>query len=828
MLLQEPVQAAVWDALNHYDYRDATFLAERLCAEVVSDETLYLLATCYFRSGKQRQTYALLQKRGYNSPELKYLYAKCCMHVEKFSDAEFVLAGNILTRQKTMEDIEKEFGNLASHVFNVLGAIYTRTDRNQKAIECYKKSLKLNPLLWSAFEGLCQLGEKVDPTSVFPVPTQACTTILIQNTKEAHTVQNTPPIIVSEILTPVAEVPSPQPVPNNINLCSPQNLQNMKLLKTPEHGHQDVCDHTPENRRGNIHDQLMASIIQAPKSTKKTARTPMTENRLRECPLDLLTQYSPSFGILPINTPSPESVPLAQNLFENFITPSPAAQHESNNESKAPRKPITRRANQNQTLMPKPPPFNLTGNTQENNSNINTQNNPPNVRRSSRLFSHSSSSVKENNKQQSKTRFTSPKAVVRKSKTRLSKSKQDISDVSKGEIIMDSKPAVAPEPQPQIQLVHMQQQSLAGILTLLQAVGKAYQAMSEYSCRKAIELFQDLPQHQMNTGWVLSQIGRAHFELQEYHQAEKTFREILRKEPYHTEGMEIYSTTLWHLQKEVELSYLAQELTEMDKISSEACCATGNCFSLQREHETAIKFFNRAIQIDPSFAYAYTLLGHEFVYTEELDNAMACFRSAIRVSPRHYNAWYGVGLIYMKQEKFRLAEIHFRKALMINPQSSPLLCHIGVVLHAQQKSDQALATLDKAMATDPKNPLCKFHRATILFAKQKHKEALAELEELKRIIPKESLIYFLLGKVHKKLGNTDLSLMNFSWAMDLDPKGLNNHIKESIEKRFNVEDEDSLVRLYESDMPEVAASGSNSSLMDADDMLQAVESDESL
>lgn len=45
------------------------------------------------------------------------------------------------------------------------------------------------------------------------------------------------------------------------------------------------------------------------------------------------------------------------------------------------------------------------------------------------------------------------------------------------------------------------------------------------------------------------------------------------------------------------------------------------------------------LQIDPWFAYAYTLLGHEFVSTEELDNAMACFRSAIRVSPRHYNAW---------------------------------------------------------------------------------------------------------------------------------------------------------------------------------------------
>uniref|UniRef100_A0A2I3GHE1 Uncharacterized protein n=1 Tax=Nomascus leucogenys TaxID=61853 RepID=A0A2I3GHE1_NOMLE len=32
-VLQEPVQAAIWQALNHYAYRDAVFLAERLYAE---------------------------------------------------------------------------------------------------------------------------------------------------------------------------------------------------------------------------------------------------------------------------------------------------------------------------------------------------------------------------------------------------------------------------------------------------------------------------------------------------------------------------------------------------------------------------------------------------------------------------------------------------------------------------------------------------------------------------------------------------------------------------------------------------------------------------
>jgi len=31
--------------------------------------------------------------------------------------------------------------------------------------------------------------------------------------------------------------------------------------------------------------------------------------------------------------------------------------------------------------------------------------------------------------------------------------------------------------------------------------------------------------------------------------------------------------------------------------------------------------------------------------------------------------------------------------------------------------------------------------------------------------------------------------MNFSWAMDLDPKGANNQIKEAIDKRYLPEDE---------------------------------------
>ncbi|CAG2194962.1 APC3 [Mytilus edulis] len=755
MLLQEPVQAAIWDSLNHYAYTDATFLAERLYAEVSNDDALHLVATCYYRAGKPIKAYMMLQKHGCPTPQCKYLLAKCCMEMNKLPEAESVLAGNIVNaKPKTHEEIESEFGGIACHVFSTLGAMYSKTERISKAIECYRRSLKLNPLLWSSFERLCQLGDKADPVQT-PQP-------LIQNSTMSHTPENFPEA-------------------TQINEKCPRVRRGSRLKDIPE-------------------------------------RSDITKNIIK--PL-FLSPLTPSFGFLPLDTPSPGgpgNIP--------YDTPSPMMENTLRAPG-APRRTVSVRGSQNHPVPP--PVLNFSGNNTNTRENqpAGIQNNPPPVRRSSRLFgSNNSSSVKENNKSHgTKTRLQSPKALGRKSKTRSSKSQQELNKINKSEPTLDSKPV--PQVPTQTQILQMQQQSLTGILHLLQCIGKAYQALSQYDCKKAIEMYEDLPIHQYNTAYVLCQLGRAYFELSEYQNAERLFGEARSLEPYHLEGMEIFSTTLWHLQREVELSALAQELTDMEKNSPEAWCATGNCFSLQKEHDTAIKFFQRAIQVDPNFAYAFTLLGHEYVFTEELDKAMSCFRNAIRVDPRHFNAWYGVGMIYYKQEKFDFAEVHFRKALHINPHSAALLCHIGVVQHAQQKSESALSTLNKAIATDPRNPLCKFHRASILFASDKHNEALKELEELKQIVPKESLVYFLIGKVHKKLGNTHFALMNFSWAMDLDPKGINNQIKEAIDKRYVTEDDESLARLNDTGLDDDI--GLEDVVDGNEDLqLQAIESDESL
>lgn len=84
-------------------------------------------------------------------------------------------------------------------------------------------------------------------------------------------------------------------------------------------------------------------------------------------------------------------------------------------------------------------------------------------------------------------------------------------------------------------------------------------------------------------------------EIVKYSEAEKYYAEALRIEPYRLEGIEYYSSCLWHLKKQVELCYLAQQALDRSLLAPETWIAVGNCFSLQKEHENALKFFKRAI-----------------------------------------------------------------------------------------------------------------------------------------------------------------------------------------------------------------------------------------
>ncbi|KAJ8612873.1 hypothetical protein CTAYLR_002059 [Chrysophaeum taylorii] len=212
------------------------------------------------------------------------------------------------------------------------------------------------------------------------------------------------------------------------------------------------------------------------------------------------------------------------------------------------------------------------------------------------------------------------------------------------------------------------------LLVVLRRLAVAREAMSRNRCDDALRALHAVPARHFETGWVLNAVGRAHLESADYDAAVAAFRRMERAEPHRMQGLELLSTALWHLKDDVDLCYLARRCVDFDPRAPEPWCAAGNCLSLQKEHDSAIRCFQRAIAVDPRFAYAYTLCGHEYVANEDFEKAVAMYRHAMRVDDRHYNAWYGLGAIYYRQEKYELAEYHFERALALNPQSSVLHC----------------------------------------------------------------------------------------------------------------------------------------------------------
>lgn len=699
------------------------------------------------------------------------------------SEAEGALCPSENVTKWNLDDVVNDFGDQACFSLQLLGKIYGQTEQLTKSFEANRKALQLCPFLWNSFTELCNKGDKPDPNQIFQITSETVYNGMNYNIHNV-TDKNVDINVQSACVTPMDySTPIMNPVTPNVN---GPHINRIIAEESPF----SICGQNISCISGITNLQALPKQLQFNIMNSSGVSSPAT----------------PNFGFLPLESP--------QLSFVQTTPVQSAALTEANDQKSSKKQTLSSLRAQMGLLISrkdspvavsKPPVFSQSGNV----SNTTPQTTVPGsnihsaqVRRSSRLFTNNYS-VKENNKSPNRNKFATPKSP-RKPKQRLTKTnlgktnyeitektvdKEKVETITSDQKVLLNNSINSAQTSAQ-QLLVLQKQSVDGLMFLLRQLGQAYLCLTQFRCQRAVDVLLEIPQKHFNTGWVLTTLGMAHMEMTDYEAAIKYFEQAHELEPFRLERMDMYSTALWHLQKEIVLSALAQDLMTQDKTSPISLLVSGNCFSLHKEHDTAIKFFERAVQVDPKYVYAYTLLGHELVNTEELDKAMSCFRNAIRLNSRHYNAWFGIGTIYSKQERFQLAEIHYKRALLINRQSSVLMCHIGVVQHALGKTDKALQTLNQAIELNPKNPLSKFHRGSIYFSIGRNQEALKELEELKEMAPKESLVYYLIGKVHKKMGNVHLALMHFSWATDLDPKGANNQIKEAFDPNVSGTAED--------------------------------------
>ncbi|KAJ5888703.1 20S cyclosome subunit (BimA/Nuc2/Cdc27) [Penicillium taxi] len=710
----------IWYNLDNNLIRNALFLAHRLSAfEPNSYESQYYLANCHLLNGEVKTAYEVIRDTGLQGVHAgcSYVFAQACLDMGNYVEGLEALecsksiwvsrvqwnAHNKLNRQPSPD---------ASAAFLLQAKLYDAHKESQKAVDCYVDSLRLNPFNWDALKGLCATGTAIRVDNIYQLTPELRATI-------------------------------------NANLAGMAKMETSDEFFNPDR----APDPMPDPFMGNDifggsglfdkHSAKAAAAARAPEGME----TPGTQGSVSE-EFPIANGVTDPMWDPPMAPARKKRDPSSRKLnVETRVQPPPRmrSRHQptvrNRSDSSADDEPLrtTRVGDRKRTVTgqvahPSSPPVEPI---------------PP-QRRSRRLFNQSHpTSVSFMSMLNGGPREPRATALGRPTNASISTVGRIVSGNQtpvEAPISESTASRFRPGPMPRASEKKCEIDALKWLLGEFKKLASGYYELSRYNCSDAIKHFKSLDSAQYDTPWVFAQIGRAYFEQAMYADAAIYFNHVRELSPYHLEDMEIYSTVLWHLKDDNKLTHLARELMDVDRFSPQAWCAVGNSFSHQRNQEQSVKCFKRATQLDPDFAYGFTLQGHEYLANEEFDNALDAYRNALKADVRHYNAWYGLGQVYEKLGKLEEAEQHFRHASFINPSNSVLICCIG---HIQERCGElmnALGYYKRACVVAPMSILARFRKARILEMVHDYEGALHELIKLKDLAPDEPNVHFSLGK----------------------------------------------------------------------------------
>lgn len=307
----------------------------------------------------------------------------------------------------------------------------------------------------------------------------------------------------------------------------------------------------------------------------------------------------------------------------------------------------------------------------------------------------------------------------------------------------------------------------------------------------ALEMFLVTNNSYENDPWILNNIGKCYTELSNHKRAETFFLKAHTIDKARIEGKEYYSSCLWHLKKQSEISKLAFDYMKHHYFAPETWIIMANCYSLNQDHDTALTFLTRAIQIDPQNAYAYCLSGHEFSCKENFDKAKESYEKAINLDQRNVRAYWGLGNLNLKTEKYEIAADYFLTAIRINDNCCFFYTHLAIAFMRRGKYQDALEYVRFGEKVSPNDAFNKFTKAQILYELGDYENALQECEGLLKTIQKEAQIHMLLGKIYSKKGMIQKAHNSYMVANDLDKKNaqqiknLIDQLQETTKKPFN-------------------------------------------
>ena len=250
--------------------------------------------------------------------------------------------------------------------------------------------------------------------------------------------------------------------------------------------------------------------------------------------------------------------------------------------------------------------------------------------------------------------------------------------------------------------------------------------------------------------------------------AGQIYRQILAAEPNHADAMHLLGVIAHQTgEHETAVRYIERAIALQDAAAYHN--NLGEAYRALRRIPEAVACYRRALELKPDFADAHNNLGVALKNQGKLDEAVACYRRVLELKPDFAGAENNLGNALKEQGKLEEAVACYRRALQRQPDYAEAEYNLGNVLKEQGKLDEAVACCRRAVELRPDHAPAHNNLGVALSEQSNSEEAVACFRRALELAPDYLDAQNNLGVAWKNLGKLDEAVACYRRALELRP-----------------------------------------------------------